>query len=64
MEWGEIQIRQTGARGGYEAEVRGDMLNSGDNGCWVSIVGWGPTEAVARANLHAAMVEARKTPKA
>lgn len=65
MDSGEIEIRRSGARGGFEAEVRGDMLISGDNGCWVSIVGWGPSEDVARANLKAAMIEAqKKTPRA
>ena len=54
MEWGEIEIRKT-EQSGVEAEIRGDMLNSGGDGCWVSIVGWGPTEDVARANLQAAL---------
>jgi hypothetical protein len=56
MEWGEIEIRKT-ELSGVEAELRGDMLNSGDDGCWVSIVGWGPTEDVARINLQAALSE-------
>lgn len=63
MEWGEIEIRKT-ELSGVEAELRGDMLNSGDDGCWVSIVGWGPTEVVARGNLAAAVHAARKTPEA
>lgn len=64
MGWGEIEIRKT-EQSGFEAELRGDILNSGDNGCWVSLVGWGPTEAIALANLKAALAEAqKKTPEA
>jgi hypothetical protein len=63
MGWGEIEIRKT-EQSGFEAEIRFDRLISGDNGCWVSIVGWGPTEGVALANLKTALAEARKTPEA
>lgn len=38
-----------------EAEMRGDFLNSGEDGYTVSIVGFGPTEEKARENLAKAI---------
>lgn len=54
MELSGILIRQT-EKSGFEAEFRGDFLNSGDDGYSVSFFGWGPTEEIARANLRSAL---------
>jgi hypothetical protein len=59
MEISDVEIRRT-ERGGFEAEKRGDFLNSGDDGYFVSVVGWGPTEDAARANLKAALDEIQR----
>jgi hypothetical protein len=56
MELSGILIRQT-EKSGFEAEFRGDYLINGDNGCWISIVGWGATEADARRHLRVALDE-------
>jgi hypothetical protein len=48
MEMSPVEIRQS-ARSGFEAELRGDAPLSGEHGYWVSVVGWGPTEAQALA---------------
>lgn len=63
MQWSQIETRET-EQSGFEAELRGDKLMSGDNGCWISIVGWGATEAQARENLRAALADFKsKTPE-
>lgn len=65
MEWSKVEIRPAGIGDGVEAEIRGDHLINGDNGCWISIVGWGSTEADARANLRTAIERFQeKTPEA
>lgn len=53
MEMSLVEIRQSG--NGFEAELRGDAPLSGDHGYWVSAVGWGQTEAEARASLASAL---------
>lgn len=61
MEWSDIVIRETEASG-FEAELRGDKLINGDNGCWISIVGWGETADHARANLQSAIAAFKAKP--
>jgi hypothetical protein len=56
MEITDVEVRRID-HGGFEAEKRGDFLDSGDNGYWISVVGWGPTEDVARANLESALAK-------
>lgn len=58
MEWSKAEIRQT-ERGVFEAELRGDHLISGDQGCFVVFTGWGPDEKSARENLKVAIAQAR-----
>lgn len=56
MEWNDVEVRQMG-NGRVEAELRGDYLIDGNRGCWVSIVGRGPTEEDARASLNVAIAD-------
>ena len=53
MELSDIEIRDD-PFGGVMAEVRADWV-AGDRGCWISVVGWGATEAVARSSLKRAL---------
>jgi len=58
MEMSAVVIRQTDR--GYEAALRGDAPLSGDHGYWVSVIGWGQSEAEARASLAAALDNLRR----
>lgn len=53
MEWGDVKIWRTTR--GFMAEIRGDRAINGDQGCWVTITGWGATEESARESLKAAL---------
>jgi len=55
LELSPVQVRPASVGDGYEAELRADRLNSGDGGYWISVVGWGSTEAEARASLEVAL---------
>jgi hypothetical protein len=62
MEWGEVKIWRTTR--GFMAEIRGDRAINGDQGCWVTITGWGATEESARESLKAALADLKqKTPE-
>lgn len=55
VEVGEVEVRPAREGSGVEAEVRGNVLINGDGGYWISVVGWGGTEAEARASLKVAI---------
>jgi len=55
VEVGEVEVRPSRAGSGVEAEVSAYVLINGDGGYWISVVGWGGTEAEARASLKVAL---------
>lgn len=59
MEWSKIEIRKSTVDEGYVAELRGDYVVNGDNGCSVTFTGWGPDEKSARESLKIAIAQAR-----
>lgn len=59
MEWSKIEIRRATVGEGYVAELRGDYVVNGENGCWVTFTGWGPDEKSARESLKIAIAQAK-----
>jgi len=53
VELAEIEVKP-GIGSSIEAELRADVA-FGDKGYWLTIGGWGGTEAEARAQIEAAM---------
>lgn len=55
IEVSNVEIRKASSGNTFEAALRGDALIGGDSGYWVMVVGWGGTEAEARASLKSAI---------